>query len=147
LKGARELEDQLLRQRGKLKALGEDYSEVDAKIKKVQESIARAGKPEGPGMGEMFNKIPEGLGEIIPGFAQLDGFLSKFAGGALGAVAGVFAALATGVETAKHALEEFAVAERNVSKLDAALAQTGHLTDEYRERLQELAEEMQSATA
>ncbi len=147
LQGARQLSEELQRQIGKLKALGQDASEVEAKLRRVNAAIAGAGKPSGPGMAEMFGKVREHLGEVVPGFAKLDGLMSKFAGGAIGAVAGGFTLLAGALAAAKHSLAEYAEAEEHVAKLDAALAQAGELTDSYREKLQDLAQEMQEATA
>jgi hypothetical protein len=146
LTGARQVEEQLQRDIGKAKALGNDFTELEAKLKRVQGAIAAAGKPAGPSMGDMFGKIREGLGDVIPGFATLDGIISKFAGGAMGAIAGGFTLIASGLSGAKKAIEEFTEAEVHVAKLDAALAQTGNLTDEYREQLQELANQFQKTT-
>lgn len=137
LAGARALQESLERQIGAAKAAGKDFSELQKQVDKVNASLAGAGK-EGA-----FEKLREGLGEIIPGFSQLDGILSKLGKGGVAAVAGGFAALAGGLEAAKHSLEEFANQEQRVARLDAALAQTGNLTNEYRERLQELAHELQ----
>jgi hypothetical protein len=147
LQGAKSVEDQLERDIGKAKALGKDFSDLEAQLKRVKSAIAAAGKPEGPGLGEMFSKIREGLGDIVPGFARLDGLVSKFAGGSLAAVAGGFTVAAGAIETAREALNEYAEQEANVARLDAALAQRAQLTDDYREKLQELAGQLQETTA
>lgn len=146
LQGARQVEEQLQRDIGKAKALGQEYSELEKKLKQVQLVIGASKPPAGPGLAEFFGKIREGLGDVVPGFAKLDGILSKFGGGALGGIAGGFATLAASLETAKHSIEEFANAEAHVNRLDAALSQAGLLTNEYREQLQDLAEELQHTT-
>src|SRR5437879_13508419 len=90
LQGARQVEEQLQKQIGAAKALGQNYDELQAKLQRVQAAIKSGAKPEGPGLGEFLGKIREGLGETIPGFAKLDGVRSKFAGGTVGAVVGGF---------------------------------------------------------
>lgn len=59
------------------------------------------------------------------------------------ALAGVFTALAGSV---KASIAEFAQAEVQSARLDAALARSGQLTDEYRESLHELAGQLQKTT-
>ncbi|HRY50320.1 MAG TPA: hypothetical protein P5186_19885 [Candidatus Paceibacterota bacterium] len=56
-------------------------------------------------------------------------------------------AVAGAAAVAKRAITEYAGAESQMAKLDAALARNSQLTDEYRNRLQALAGDMQSATA
>lgn len=67
--------------------------------------------------------------------------------GALGALATGAAAIGTAFAAASKAVSEFAGAQQGVARLDAALARAGQLTDEYRERLQDLASELSKATA
>lgn len=72
-------------------------------------------------------------------------------GGLFGnAIAGAAAKLATfaaALKLAKDAISAYAEAQQASAKLDAALAQTGQLTDAYRERLQALATQLQKTTA
>jgi hypothetical protein len=58
-------------------------------------------------------------------------------------VAALLTALAAGARTA---ITEFAQAETQMARLDAALARNGLLTDSYRKKLHDLAGEMQTAT-
>jgi hypothetical protein len=140
--GARQALAGLQRQRGAAMALGESTAELDQKIARLNASLSQ-GKGAKDGL---FGGLKSGLAEIIPGFEQLEGVVGKLAGGALGALAAGFAAIAGAIEMAKEGLKEFAAAQEKVAGLDAALAQTGQLTDEYREKLQELAEQLQSTT-
>lgn len=146
LQGARQLEEQLQRDIGKAKALGKEYADLDAQLKKVQATIA-ASKPAGPGFGDVFGKLREGLGNIVPGFAKVDGMLSGLAGGTLAAVGAGFAVLAVAIETARRALHEFAGTQEAVASMDAALAQTGQLAEPLRQHMQALAESLQDLTA
>jgi hypothetical protein len=69
------------------------------------------------------------------------------ASAALAAFGTAAAGLAAVFRGASKSIEEFAQAQEKVAKLDAALAQNGILTDEVRERYQELASELQRTTA
>jgi hypothetical protein len=144
LEGAKQMLAATERQIGSAKAAGEAYDHLQAKAEKARAAIANS-KVEGAGEG-LFGKVKEGLGEIIPGFDKVTSIASKLASGPLGAVAVGFGAAASAIEVAKKGLENFAEAQERVSGLDAALAQTGQLTDEYREKLQELASQLQETT-
>lgn len=145
--GAEQFAAELERQIGKAKAMGKDVAELETQLNKVRKAIEHSPKPSGPGFKEVFDQIRDGMGDVIPGFAKLDSVISKFGGGALAAIGGGFAAIAAGLEGAKHSLEEYAQAQEQVAKLDAALGQRGLLTSQYREEVQELASELQKATA
>jgi hypothetical protein len=75
------------------------------------------------------------------------GGVMRAANGAAGpfSVALVGAGVALGV--LKKSIAEFAANQQGVAALDAALAQSGQLTDAYREKLQALAGQMQERTA
>jgi hypothetical protein len=85
-------------------------------------------------VGEAVNEIP-GVGRVTRAF--------NGAGGAIGATV---AALGLAAEGIRRSVKEFAAAEEQYAKLDAALAQTGLLTDGYREQLNNLAGELQKTT-
>jgi hypothetical protein len=141
--GARQALADLQRQRGAAAALGQSTTELDQKIARLNATLSQA---KGGGKEGLLGGLKSGLAEIIPGFEKLEGVIGKLAGGALGALAATFAAIAGAIDLAKEGLKEFAAAQEKVAGLDAALAQTGQLTDEYREKLQELAEQLQSTT-
>lgn len=65
----------------------------------------------------------------------------------LALAAAAAAGLAAAIATARRALMDFAADQEAVAELDAVLANTGELTDSYREKLQSLAGELQNTTA
>lgn len=85
------------------------------------------------------------LGGIKDRLAQIVGVVPGM-GSALAAVATGATAVGTAFHIAAKGVKEFAETELEVAKLDAALAQVGKLTDETREKYQDLANELQSAT-
>jgi hypothetical protein len=147
LSGAQAAAAELERQIGKAKALGEEYGHL---VPKLQHAHAEIAKSQAAGVGatpaDMFGAIREGLREVVPGFAAVDGMASKLGAGTLGGIAAGFVAVRASIGLAKKSLDEFAEAEQYVARLDAALAQAGQLTEAYRERLQELAGELQRTT-
>lgn len=102
--------------------------EVRIKVKTTQEG---GGPPLG-GLSAMLQKIPG---------------LAGMASGALGTMAGGAGLVGAAFVAAAKAVKEFSQAQEEVAKLDAALGRTGKLTDEYRERLQELAGQLQKTTS
>lgn len=80
--------------------------------------------------------IPQSLGALdISGLTQ-----------ALGKAAHLIAGVAAAWSGAAKAVSEYAESEREMAKLDAALANSGKLTAEYREQLQGLATDLQNST-
>lgn len=147
LAGAQAAGAELERTIGKLKALGQDAAAAEKQLAGVNAVLARHQEASKASGGEgMFSKIKEGLSEIVPGFEAAAGAASKLATGPLGAIAVGFAAVGTAAEVAKKGLEEFAAAQVEITKVDAALAQSGNLTDAYREKLQGLAGDFQELT-
>jgi hypothetical protein len=67
-------------------------------------------------------------------------------GGMLGTLAGGAALLAGGFKLAADSIRAFAASEMEMAKLDAALANSGQLTDAYREKLAKLATERSGKT-
>jgi hypothetical protein len=142
LEGAKQTEAQLQRQIGQAKVLGKDYKDLEGQLKNVQGVLANAKTPHGG----MFAGVAERIREMVPGLESITGAAAKLASGPLGAIAFGLTALAGAADTAKEALNEYGQAEEKVAGLDAALAQTGQLTEEYREKLQELADQLQDTT-
>lgn len=93
---------------------------------------------------------PGRLGEAALAFRGAGGGLSGIsaAAGTFGphAAAGAAAAIVT-YKAASKAVREFAAAEQSVVKMDAALAQAGLLTEDYRKKLQAMTDQLQSTTA
>jgi hypothetical protein len=143
LKAARELQQILKEQAEGLRKLGQDASVVEGALKKVSHAISE--KKDGGFLEALKEHTKELLNEI-PGFEKFAGVLTKLASGPLGLIAAGFALITAAAEAAKESITAFAGAEKQVTKLDAALAQTGQLTDENREKLQELADVLENAT-
>lgn len=144
LEGAKAVLAELERAKGKAMALGQDTGKVAQELAAAQARMASA-KVEIP-KGDFIKELRGSLGEVIPGFARLDGLITKIGTGSMAAAAAGAATLAGGLMACVKAIDAFRPAEQAVTKLDAALAQAGQLTDDYRARLQELAEALESAT-
>lgn len=86
-----------------------------------------------------LSKVRSEIGQLVGAIPGASAAL-----GALGTAAG---AIGVAMAGAAKAIHEFAQTEREVASLDAALAQFGQHTEEYRQRLQALAGELQEATA
>lgn len=97
-----------------------------------------------------FDRVVHGLKQIKEqgGAASkaIDGFVGLVSG-PLAAITGVVASVAAAFSGLAKAVHEYAKAEEGVAKLDAALAQHGILTDEVREKYQDLATELANVTA
>lgn len=81
--------------------------------------------------------------EAIPGLGGVENALKAMGGGPV--VAGI-AAVAAGIGVAAESVKEFMGAEESFAKLDAALARSGQLTDDYRTKIAELAGELAKTT-
>jgi hypothetical protein len=102
---------------------GKGSAEAAAALKKVgSEADAAKGK-----LGEYARAIPG-------------------VGGMLGTLAGGAALIAGGFKLAADSIRAFAASEVEMAKLDAALANSGQLTDAYREKLAKLATERSGKT-
>ncbi len=145
LEGARQAITAIEQEIGQAKALGRDYSALEARAQAVRKAIGdhQAGSGQTGWIGSIRNTIAE----IVPGFARLDSVLGKLVSGPLSLLGAGFGAIAVGFKAAKNAIDEWAQAEVQFAKLDTALAQTGQLTDAYRQQLHDLAGELQAATA
>lgn len=86
------------------------------------------------------------LGKVRSELGQLLGAIPGVSTG-LGAVASAAGLIGVAMATAAKSIREFAQAEEGIAKLDAALAQFGHLSDDNRQKLQGLAAELQETTS
>ena len=123
-------EASLTKQISVARALGQEYSKAAGELEKVQSRIGQfgAGAQIKEGIISGLDRIPV-VGEAI-----------KIASGGLAGLAAGFGLLAKGVQ-------EFSQAEDAVASLDAALAQSGQLTEENRVKMQDLAGQLQDTTA
>ncbi|MDL5055341.1 hypothetical protein QQ056_17555 [Oscillatoria laete-virens NRMC-F 0139] len=89
--------------------------------------------------------IKKQISELIQQIPLIGRLFTAMGGGVpvIGAVVAGFGALAVGI---KKAVQEYAAAQEKIAKLDAALAQQGNLTKQYRIELQDLATQMQKTT-
>lgn len=92
--------------------------------------------------GELFDHIK---GEF-PTIGTLGGLFTKLATGPVGIAVTAVGALAGAFEVAAESIKAFSAAQEKQVGLDAALAQRGQLTEDYREKLQELAETLKEST-
>lgn len=118
--------------------MANDTKPVDIKVKTTSEGTGVLGQISG-----FLAKIKEGGGAASKAIEGVAGIIR----GPLAAASAVIASLAGAFATLTKAVGEYASAQEKVAKLDAALAQRGLLSGEFRERLQELAGELQATTA
>lgn len=139
IRALRELEASLQKQIVQAKLLGKSIKEIG----KLQGQLAATRSSlKDFGFGQKIGSEILGFAEKVPVLGEAMSALN----GTLGAASAGLGAFALVMGGAKKAVEEFAAAEKEVAKLDAALAQTGYLTEEYRARLQALAQELQDTT-
>lgn len=111
---------------------------VDIRVKTTAENTGALGQVEG-----FLKRIKEGGGAASKAIDGIAGVIR----GPLAAASAVLASLAGAFAGLTKSVNEYADAQEKVAKLDAALAQRGLLSGEFRERLQELAGELQATTA
>lgn len=162
LKAAEDLKRSLQEQAKATKALGQDSSTLESQLKKVDSALnsssaqavrlAEAQKRTGESIRKLGGdsstlsaKLKE-MGSHVPGLEKLTGVFAGLASGTLSKASFAFSALAGAALVAKRAISEFAAAEDEVIKLNAALATTDQLTAGYSNRLQELASRLQAVT-
>lgn len=131
LSALKETESRLMKQVTIARTLGQDYSKAAKELEAVQKRLGDFG-----GGSKLKEALSSGLSRI-----PVLGELSSLVGG--GAAAGIGAV----AKFAADSIKEFSQAEDAVAGLDAALAQSGQLTDENREKMQELAGQLQDTTA
>lgn len=125
---------------------------AEKQLKAVGQAAEKAGKAGKEG-GKDQEKAAEGmLGKFVElkdAFKDAgggwEGFVNVIAKGG-GKIVAAIAAVGAAFYAAKKAVEEYASAEDAITKLDAALAQTGQLTDANRAKYQELASTLQETT-
>ncbi len=120
----------------KLQGAGTAAKEVRKVAEAVRETKAASSQGAEAGPFDRLKNSLLDIGRAIPGVSAGMGMLASGAA----AAAGVFAGLA-------KAVSEYATAQEGVSKLAAALGQTGQLTKENVEGFQDLAAELQNTTA
>jgi hypothetical protein len=144
LSGAKSVEAQLERDIGRAKMLGKDFTELEARLQRVRVVMANF-----DGSAHWTDKLSASVHRVtdaIPGFERFKSVVTELASGPLGAVAAGFTAVGSAIMYARHAVHEFMGAQEVIAKFDAALAQTGQLTEEAREQFQALAEVLQNET-
>jgi len=163
LKAANDLKSALQDQIKAAKSLGQDASGLESRLQAVsgalnstaantvrltaaKKSAANAARLLGKDSTALTQALSQ-IGATVPGFQQLSTIFTSLSGAATGGLVGVLGGIAAGLAGVGLALKEFAGAEEAVARLDAALAQTGQLTDSYRESLQSLASQLQETTA
>lgn len=120
--------------------------DVDS-LKRVQAEMATATAAQkeratSSGSGDKNNFASE-LARDIPGANNALSALT----GTLGTAAIAAGSTMAAFEAARRSIDAFAGAQLEVAKLDAALSTSGQFTDEYREKLQLLADQLQETTA
>jgi len=135
----RKMEEALQREIVRMRALG---AETDKLKEKEAALLAIRGKLAASGRGEKIRAAAHEVGASIPGVGPL---LTALNGTALGVGAAV-SGIATAFRMAGDAIRAFAASEVEMAKLDAALANSGKLTDDYREKLSKLATERSGKT-
>lgn len=124
LQGARELQTALEKQIGAIKAVNGDFSEQEKQLGLVTGALSKHKAAVDASSAAMAGAAASGFGGAV----------------AVGALVAFAAAL-------EKSVEAFAQVEQAVFGLDAALAQQGLLTKNYREQLQGVAAELQNTTA
>jgi hypothetical protein len=134
----KQFEAELVKQAARLRAVGQEgsqaYKDIETQLASVRGRLSETGMSWETAQGS-----PAKLGES--GSA-----LTSMAGKAAVAAAAV-AALKAAWDLAGESLAEFAQTQELVTGLDAALASQGKLTDDYRVKLQDLANQLEKTTA
>ena len=118
------------------KAAGRQTGDLEKQLAALSQTKA----PEVPKTLGFFEKLRANASQAVSGIPVIGGLLTGSAGMALGG-----AGAAVGV--AKHGLSEYMGKETAATALDAALGQSGQLTDRYREKLQAMAGELSATTS
>ena len=139
----RELE--LLKQKAPLLKAAGDEAGLAAN-KQAQTALKGALGQQQSSFAPMMDKLGELRQAYAAGGGGVEGFINVLKGGG-GAIAGWAAGIGLLGMAAKKASDEFEQAQVAITKLDAAMAQSGTLTDGNREKLHALAGELESTTA
>ena len=128
----RKIEDALQREIVQMRLAGAEADKLAAKEKhlgEIRQRIAEV-KP-----GRKWAAAFGGVAEAIPGVSS---FYTAFNGSMLG-IAALGYGITKAFSVAGQSIRAFAASEVEMAKLDAALANSGQLTDAYREKLSKLA--------
>src|SRR6266481_2517419 len=130
LAGAIAAREALERQLGAAKALGQATTELEAKIVRMDQTLAQHAAAGGEGgLGHFLAEVTEQALKAIPGLEGFAGAVGKLARGPLTAAGVGLQAAALGFKTLSASIAQFAQAEPGMAKLDRALAQAGQLTE------------------
>ncbi len=122
-------------------AAGDGFQKTEADLKSLEAAAGRVAASTS-GVNQAANPTLQTIGDF-PGAASAAG---SAAAALTLATAGAVAGFVALKNAAGAALDEFGQKETAVISLDAALANAGQLTTEYRERLQELAQSLEETT-
>lgn len=150
LDGAQRAIESLEKAIGQAKASGKPIEQLEAQLAKARKAVAdfNAANPNTPdGPGGFFGAMREQITRLVPALGPVLDFFGKLGGGLLGGIAATGTAVVSVFAAMRRGIAEYAGAEREIAKLDAALAQHGLLTDANRAKWQELATEMERATS
>ncbi|MFZ4774636.1 MAG: hypothetical protein ACOYM3_04690 [Terrimicrobiaceae bacterium] len=128
----RKLEDALQREIVQLRLAGAEMDKLSAKEARLGDLRKKiAAVPVGRRSSAALNEAAQSIPGVGPIFSAVNG-------SALGIAAGI-AVVTKAFSLAGDAVRAFAASEVEMAKLDAALANSGNLTDAYREKLSKLA--------
>lgn len=145
LEGAKQYAAELDRQIGKMKAMGQDASDLTAKLGRLNTAIEQSAKKLSD-MERPSAEVRDALSaEARAANEAAHSTETKVV--AMNKAVVAAAALTAAYATLKKSIGEFAETQEAVTSLDAALAQHGNLTEEVRQKYQSLAGEMQTTTA
>lgn len=126
-----------------LKDLSQAAKKVAADIAVTEKQLA---KLQTAGQKQSFGqKLTTGVTDAIKEIPVVGSFFSAL-NGATGYVGAGLLAIGAGFKIAGDSLRAFAAGEVEMAKLDAALANSGQLTDAYREKLEKLADSRSRST-
>ena len=146
LAGAQQAAQSLEKLIGAAKVSGKPFADMEAQLARMRGPID-AFKQSHSGLGDAMAGVNEKLREVVPGFGKLQDVFTALTSGAMGYVTAALLAVGAAAKVAAAGVRAYAEAEERVTKLDAALAQTGQLTEGYREKLQGLAIQLADTTA
>lgn len=128
--------------------LGGNAVPTEAALAKVTNALGKVDSSKLRESTEISNEFRQSLAKITAEVPGLQGAVSVFEtlGGKMGAVAAAAGLIAGGLALAKKSLVEFGAEQEKVFALDATLATRGILSDDFRNRLQRLSQELQDTT-
>jgi uncharacterized protein YdbL (DUF1318 family) len=152
LEGARSYAAELERSIGRMKAMGQDASELTSKLTSLNSAIEQSSQKLTT-MGGVSAEVRDALqaqardaNEAAHAQDEHGKTMVATSARALG-FAAALAGVASGLAAVKKGLEEFGESEEVITALDAALAVHGNLVDSTRRQYQELAAQLEETTA